>query len=198
MLAAGGERPGVYERWAALPVRLRRVLAAAACLVLLGAGGYALASRTSPDPPQPRPASPTPTAQPPPYPAQAARITFTRLRVDDRERRAFTVELRAAATSRLTVLLVGQNYEAVDLRLTSRSPVVVTPGRPRTLILEARVTNCDRVPLRARSPFLDVTLRNARARQKLSVIPGERYTRSLTHAFRTLCGPSRARTARIP
>ncbi len=202
VLAAGREGPGTRERWSALPVRLRRALATAACLALLGAGAYAVISHGPVSRPQPTPPSATPSAGPsaqrPPYPAQAARITFTRLRAGDRARREFSIELHAAATSRLTVLLVSQNYEAVDLRLASRAPVLVAPHDPQTLILEGRVTNCDRVPLRARSPFLDVTLRNERARQKLSVIPGERYTRSLTHAFRTLCGSSRAPSAHNP
>jgi hypothetical protein len=133
-----------------------------------------------------------------PYPAQAARITFDRLAVADRARRTFTIELHAAATSPLTVLDVGQGYEAVDLSLAGPPPVAVAPGRPRTLVLRAKVTNCDRVPLRARSPFLNVTLRNDRARQELSVIPGERYADALTHAFRTLCEPDGPATALEP
>jgi hypothetical protein len=169
---------------------------AAAFLRLLAAGAYALSTQAPEAQPQPQPASGSPTAKQAPYPAQAAHITFTRLRIGDRAKRTFTVELRATATSPLTVLRVGQNYEAVDLRLAGHAPAAVRPGHPRTLVLHGGVTNCDGVPLRARSPFLDVTLRNERARQKQSVIPGERYTRALTHAFRTLCGPSR--TASTP
>ncbi|MGH3325891.1 MAG: hypothetical protein ACRDOV_15920, partial [Streptomyces sp.] len=157
---------------------------------------YALTARSHEA--HPRPPAAEPAAKPVPYPAQAARITFTQLTPGDPERRTFTVELQAAAASPLEVLGVTQGYEAVDLQLAHRAPVDVAPGSPRKLILRARVTDCDDVPLRARSPFLDVTLRNTRARQDLSVIPGERYARALTHAFRTLCEPARAARSSNP
>lgn len=202
VLASGREEPGALELWSALPSRLRRTAVTAGCLALLAAGAYAVTAQTSgaqpPGPPSPSATSPSPTARPVPYPAQTARITFTRLRLGDPAKRTFTVELHAEATSPLSVLLVSQSYEAVDLRLAERTPVTVTPGEPETLILKARVTSCEDVPLRARSPFLDVTLRNERARQKVSVIPGQRYARSLTHAFRTVCGPSRSPSAPNP
>lgn len=200
-LSSGREGPGLGDLWYDLPARTRRTAAGAVCLVLLAAGGYAIAtqpfedlfpaeqeqqeqdSRTGPDS-----GLPSATARRMPYPAQTARITFDRLAVTDRTRRTFIVELHAAATSPLTVLDVDQGYEAVDLGLAGRAAVPVGPGTPRTLRLEARVTNCDRVPFRARSPFLNVTLRNDRARQELSVIPGERYADALTYVFRTLCG----------
>jgi hypothetical protein len=199
MLVSGRETTGPGDLWYRLPARTRRTAAAALCLALLGAGGYTVLNRPeatgswwqSDRQPQPPPdsAPPSATARRLPYPAQTARITFDRLAVSDRARRTFTVELRAASTAPLTVLKVDQGYEAVDLDLAGRSPVAVSPEAPRTLVLKAKVTNCDRAPLRARSPFLNVTLRNDRARQELSVIPGERYAEALTHAFRTLCGP---------
>ncbi|MCH6159693.1 hypothetical protein [Streptomyces marispadix] len=199
MIASGREALGPGELWYRLPVRSRRAAAAALCLALLAAGGYTVLTRPeatgswwqSDRQPQPPPDStkPSATARRLPYPAQTARITFDRLAVSDRARRTFTVELRAASSAPLTVLKVDQGYEAVDLDLAGSSPVAVRPESPRTLVLKARVTNCERAPLRARSPFLNVTLRNDRARQELSVIPGERYADALTHAFRTLCGP---------
>ncbi|WP_070019675.1 hypothetical protein, partial [Streptomyces nanshensis] len=200
-LASGRDAAGFAELWYGLPVRTRRAAAVAVCLVVLAGGGYALAagqltperapstSRQGPGPgPGPDTALPSAASRRMPYPAQAAHITFDRLAVSDRSRRTFTVEMHATATVPLTVLDVGQGYDAVDLRLAGRQPLTVSPDGPRTLLLKARVTNCDRVPLRARSPFLNVTLRNSRARQELSVIPGERYADALTHAFRTLCG----------
>lgn len=209
MLYSGRERAGIAERWYGLSPGTRRIAAGALGLLLLAGGGYAIATQPTAAQPQkeeqkrdrgnPRPepeeSLPSAASRRMPYPAQTARITFDRLVVADRARRTFTVQLRAAATSPLTVLKVGQGYDAVDLALAGRPPVSVVPGSPRTLFLEGRVTNCDRVPLRARSPFLNVTLRNDRARQELSVIPGERYADALTHAFRTLCERD---TTRIP
>jgi hypothetical protein len=202
VLASGREGPGAYELWSALPIRLRRTLRrtvlTGVCLAVLAGGAYAISALPEPaSEAHPRP-SPSPTVKRLAYPAQTARITFSELRIDEAEQRTFTIELRASATSALTVLGVSQGYEAVDLRLAHRPPITVGPDSPRALTLHARITNCDGVPFHARSPFLDVTLRNDRARQKLSVIPGERYTRSLTHAFRTLCGRSRTATAANP
>ncbi|WP_139140765.1 hypothetical protein [Streptomyces abyssalis] len=212
VLASGGEGPGIGELWYGLPTRARRTAVTAACLLLLGAGGYAVATqmpgsgaRTQQEQeggeeagPAPGPGTPSATHRRMPYPAQSARITFDRLAVSDRARRTFTVQLHATATSPLTVLDVGQGYEGVDLSLAGRPPVTVNPGNARTLLLEAKVTNCDGVPLRARSPFLNVTLRNDRARQELSVIPGERYADALAHAFRTLCRPDSPAAALQP
>jgi hypothetical protein len=198
VLVSGRERPGAYELWSALPARMRRTVVAGACLAVLAGGAYAISALPEPAPEaHPRP-SPSPSVKRLAYPAQTARITFSELRIGEAEQRTFTIELRASATSPLTVLGVSQGYEAVDLRLAQRPPITVGPDSPRALTLRARVTNCDGVPFHARSPFLDVTLRNDRARQKLSVIPGERYTRSLTHAFRTLCGRSDAASAANP
>lgn len=102
------------------------------CLSLLAAGAYSVNAQTSgaqpPGPASPSATSPSATAKPVPYPAQTARITFTRLRLGDPDKRTFTVELHAEATTPLNVLLVSQSYEAVDLRLAQRSPVTVTPG----------------------------------------------------------------------
>ncbi|QPP09414.1 hypothetical protein G4Z16_26740 [Streptomyces bathyalis] len=209
MLYSGRESTGIAERWYDLSPRTRRTAAGALGLLLLAGGGYAIATQppaAQPQPqqrqaeprPEPDDALPSATSRRMPYPAQTARITFDRLAVSDRARRTFSVEMHAAATAPLTVLDVDQGYEAVHLNLDEGQPVSVSPGRPRTLLLKARVTNCDRVPLRARSPFLNVTLRNDRARQELSVIPGERYADALTLAFRTLCEQDTSKSASEP
>lgn len=210
VLASGRESPGPGELWYGLTARTRRTAAAAACLLLLAAGGYAVAVQASGTPrtsqqeqgrgteqapqeaerqngPVPETALPSATHRRMPYPAQSARITFDRLTVSSGARRTFTVRLQAAATSSLTVLGVGQGYEGLDVSLAGQEPVTVRPGATRTLIVNAKVTDCEGVSFRARSPFLNVTLRNNRARQELSVIPGERYADALVHAFRTLC-----------
>jgi hypothetical protein len=198
VLYSGRERAGIAERWYGLSPATRRTAAGALGLLLVAGGGYAIATQPPAAPqqrqnkqerprPQPDDAPPPATAGRTPYPAQTAHITFDRLAVSDRARRTFTVEMHAAATSPLTVLDVDQGYEAVQLHLAGGQGVALSPSRPRTLVLKGRVTDCDRVPLRARSPFLNVTLRNDRARQELSVIPGERYADALTHAFRTVC-----------
>lgn len=219
LLASGRDAPGLGDLWYGLSARGRRTAAAAACLVLLAAGGYALTVQAPWQPARPgagqgtsqeadgqsrqtgalpETALPSAAHRPPPYPAQSARITFDRLTETDAARRAFTVRLKAAASSTVTVENVDQGYEALELGLARPQPVTVRPGATRTLLLKAKVTDCDRLPLRARSPFLNVTLRNDRARQELSVIPGERYADALAHAFRTLCPDGGSATAPRP
>lgn len=207
VLASGREGPGVRERWDALPALLRRGVLGSAALALLAAGGYAVAGQ--PGPPATPHAAPSASSEPqdtgaslhrphPQHPAQAARITFRGIELGDRRRRTFTIGLHAAATSPLRLTRVRQNYEGLRVGLASPGPVSVRPGGAKHVEVTAKITSCDRLPLRARSPFLDVTLSNEMGPFELSVIPGERYTRALTHAFRTLCGPSVADSPENP
>lgn len=183
ILDSGRDTACLSERWTALPRRTRRRLLAAATAAVLAAGtGYALAAR-------PREPEPPPVA----YPAQTTDVIYlwiTHPAPQPAPREAsFLITLRATSTSPVTVEHIAQGYEGLRLTLTPHPPVQVTPARPRTLTLLAEVTRCAGLPREARLPFLDVTLRNSRARQKLSVIPGDRYAHDLTHVFRTVCGP---------
>ncbi|WP_326691205.1 hypothetical protein OIE63_31345 [Streptomyces sp. NBC_01795] len=116
----------------------------------------------------------------------------------DEHRRTFRVELRARTDDPVLIQRVTQNYAALDMTLTPSQPVRVRPGTPRRLWLRARVLSCRDLPMAARLPFFEVTLRNARATQDLSFIPGDHYARSLTRVFRTVCGPSPRPSADTP
>jgi hypothetical protein len=160
----------------------RLVLAAALCALLASGAGYALTAR--PEPPRARAADKVP------YPAQSTRVTFVRVLDVDERRRTFRVELRADTDDPVLIQRVTQDYAALDMTLTPSQPVKVVPGTPRRLWLHARVLSCRGLPMAARLPFLQVTLRNKRASQDLSFIPADHYARALTRVFRTVCGPS--------
>ncbi|AXK35189.1 hypothetical protein DVA86_23660 [Streptomyces armeniacus] len=178
---AAHDAPGLTERWALLPRRLRHAVAAGTVVVAAVAAGsvYAVSQRPDPEP-----------APPVPYPAQITSITLRKITSDAADDRAFTISLRATTTSAspVTVERVGHGYHSIDLRLDPPPPIVVTSAKPRQLTVRARVTSCTGLPLDASMPYLDVTLRNSRAEQKLSVILGERYARGLSRQLRTLCG----------
>ncbi|MCF6521548.1 hypothetical protein [Streptomyces sp. JJ36] len=184
LLTGGGGGPRPAERWAALPPRLRRGAVVAAAAALVAAGSVYLVS-----------ARPDPVPQPPvPYPAQITTVDFVKITpgTGDEDTHAFTIELRATVDggSQVTVLDVRQGYRGLDLRLDPPPPLVVAEHRPQKLLVRAQVTSCREVSADAGMPFLDFTLRNARADQELSVIPGRRYARALARRLRTLCGPS--------
>jgi hypothetical protein len=190
VLTGADDRPRLRERWAALPRRARLV----ATLVTVAALGVATALYGwSLRPPSP----PGPPHVPVPYPAQATAFTFERLRSGDPGGRDFTVELRATVRgpAPVTVHGVTQGYAGLRVALDEGTPVRITAQRPRTLVLRAHVTSCRGIPADAGWPFLDITLRNARARQVQSVIPGERYARALGRTLRTVCEPTAARFA---
>ncbi|MGW7515627.1 hypothetical protein ACWGJ2_08530 [Streptomyces sp. NPDC054796] len=183
VLAAGDESRRLHERWEALPRRVRRTAVTALGLALLAAAtGYALAVRPGPPHAPPRARAP--------YPAQAVSVSFSRISDVSPDEGTFTIELLASTTSPVSVERVTQGYESLDLTSASPHPVEVTAYSPKKLILRARIISCRGLPIDAGMPFLEVTLRNTRAVQDFSVIPGERYAHELTRVFRTVCGPS--------
>ena len=194
ILSGGGEGPRLGERWGALSRRVRRlVLAAALCALLAAGAGYALAACTAgPGPPRAR------APHRVPYPVQSTSVTFVRVLDVDADRRTFRVELRARTDDPVLIQRVTQDYSALDMTLTPSQAVKVAPGSPSRLWLHARVLSCRGLPTAARLPFLQVTLRNARTTQDLSFIPGDHYARSLTRAFRTVCGPSSRPSVHTP
>ncbi|MGI5351646.1 hypothetical protein ACQEU8_26210 [Streptomyces sp. CA-250714] len=186
LTGGGGDGPRLSERWEALPRHVRYLIitlalslllaGAAVCLLLAGPGETAPPSRTE--------------RHKVPYPVHSTRISFVRITDVDAEKRTFRVELRAVTKDPVLVRRVTQEYEALTMKLSPARAVTVQPGQAEPVWVKARVTSCGQLPVQARLPFLDVTLRNARASQDLSFIPGDRYARALTRAFRTVCGPS--------
>ncbi|MFI0513251.1 hypothetical protein ACH3Y9_19640 [Streptomyces sp. WSLK1-5] len=68
----------------------------------------------------------------------------------------------------------------------------VRPGTTRRITVEISVSDCSGLPLNADLPFLDVTLRNARAIQHHSFIFGRAYSRDLFRLLRGACAPTPA------
>jgi hypothetical protein len=191
ILQAGGAGPRLSERWAAIPRRIRRVAGAGAAVVLLAAlGGYALAFRPGPPPPPP-----------PPWPSQSSDITYAGVvEGPDRTGRRFAFLLRAEATTSTPVTIedIRQGYEALSLSVSPRLPITLTPGQPRRITVRITVRRCSGLPLDARLPFLDVTLRNKRAGQDVSEILGAAYADDLSRALRASCASPSTPTPRTP
>lgn len=189
LLEAGDDhRPRLGERWAALPRRIRIAAVAATTTAAALAAGALLTTGTpgTPD----RPNSPMPPA---PWPIHATDITYTGLtgRADPTTR-TFAFTLRAEATSRtpVTVETVRQGYRGLRLDVTPGPPIALRAGRPQRITVTVTVRSCDGIPLDAALPFLDVTLRNARARQEISQILGTAYAQDLSRSLRHICRPT--------
>lgn len=181
VLSGGSDKPRLSERWGGFSRGVRRLIVGLVCCALLaGAAVWILrADRSAPA-----------ARHKVPYPVHSTRITFVRVFDIDAQKRSFRIELRAVTKHLVLVRRVTQQYEALTMELSPPQAVTVRPGQARRVRVTARVTSCRDLPMRARLPFLDVTLRNARASQDLSFIPGDRYARALTRVFRTVCGPA--------
>ncbi|MFJ3230383.1 Tat pathway signal sequence domain protein [Streptomyces sp. NPDC086787] len=187
--AGGGDAPGavrppgrVRARLAPLYSRHRRaVVAVFAAAALLTGGGYLYATRPrQPPPPEP------------PYPAQAVSVSFLSGRPTPAgappRSFSFAVSLTVLAGPPVTVTRVTQPYAGLALTVTPRAPFETEAGAPRKITITMHVTECGTVPKDAGLPFLQVTLRNARAMQVQSFILGPRYARHLSEAVQVACG----------
>ncbi|GAB2838788.1 hypothetical protein GCM10027074_01440 [Streptomyces deserti] len=158
----------------------RAVLGTATAAAVLAGGGYLYATR-----PQ------EPPAPPPPYPSQVVTISYLSARSTPRDAPARSFSFDAAVTVAsgppITVTRIDQPY--AGLRVTSRPPAPfrTTTGNPRKITITVQVTECGKVPGDAGLPFLDVTLRNARAIQVHSFILGPRYAQHLSKALQVAC-----------
>jgi hypothetical protein len=169
--------------WYARHRRITLVLLAAA--VLLAGGGYLRATRPH-EPPRPR----RPRAQVP-YPVQAADVTY----LDGRPAPAhapprsfsFAVLLSVTSGPPVTVTRVTQPYAGLSLTTEPQVPFQTKAGSARKITITMHVTKCGKAPRNADLPFLDVTLRNARAIQEQSFILGRRYAQHLSQALEVAC-----------
>ncbi|MET9061982.1 Tat pathway signal sequence domain protein [Streptomyces antibioticus] len=160
----------------------RPVLAGAAAAVLLAGGGYLYATR---------PHAPQQAAPAAPFPSQVVDVTYlgghavppgTRPRTF-----AFEVLIGVESGPPVTVTRVSQPYAALSLTSAPRAPFRTESGSARTIVITLHVTECGNVPENAGLPFLDVTLRNARAIQVHSFILGRRYAQDLSQALQVAC-----------
>ncbi|KOX00084.1 hypothetical protein [Streptomyces sp. NRRL B-3648] len=164
----------------------RIVIALAAAAVLLGGGGYLYATR----PQQPPPHPPRGPAQAP-YPAQVVDVTYLDARTPPPgappRSFGFAVLMSVASGPPVTVTRVGQPYAGLALTTEPPAPLRIRAHTARKITITMHVTECEKAPRDAGLPFLDVTLRNTRAIQTQSFIPGPRYAQDLSHALEVAC-----------
>jgi hypothetical protein len=104
--------------------------------------------------------------------------------------RSFTFEVALSVQSGppVTVTRLSQPYAGLSLTSEPRVPFRTSAGAARKVTITMHVTDCEKAPENAGLPFLDVTLRNARAIEAHSYIPGSRYAHDLSEALQTACG----------
>ncbi|MEX1653827.1 hypothetical protein ABZ960_11675 [Streptomyces pseudovenezuelae] len=193
----GTDGPRLTDRWSArwrgLPPRTRRATLATTAIALLAAGVLlprTLSGDQRPEPedtPVPWPANvtawrylgPAGLPEPPGTRPTSGRFRFA---VDVRSGPPVTLQVTGAAFTGLTAHALPDAF-------------TVHPGTTRRVTVEISVSDCSVLPQNADLPFLDVTLRNARAIQHHSFIFGQAYSRDL---FRLLQGACAATPAPQP
>ena len=160
----------------------RAALVTLATAALLAGGAFLYATR-----PQEREQA-TPR---PPFPAQVVDVTYLGGRTvppgAPPHTLAFEVLLSVGSGPPVTVTHLSQPYAGVSLTSAPRAPFRTEAGAARTIVITMRVTECGKVPENAGLPFIDVTLRNARAIQVQSFILGPRYAKDLSQSLRVAC-----------
>ncbi|MER6166859.1 Tat pathway signal sequence domain protein [Streptomyces violaceorubidus] len=166
----------------------RTVLASGAVLVVLAGGGYLYASRS-----QPRP------APPPPYPSQAIDLVYVTPATGSPATAtgspataaggfSFTVLLSVRSGPPVTVTRLTQPYDGLSMTSSPAAPFQTKSHSARKITVTLRVTECEKAPRNPGLPFLDVTLRNARAIEAHSFILGARYAQDLSRELEVACG----------
>ncbi|WP_267715643.1 Tat pathway signal sequence domain protein [Streptomyces sp. CoH17] len=159
----------------------RAVLVCGAALLALAGGGYLYASRPQPSPPPP-----------PPYPSQAIDLVYGAPATGSPQPAAgaftFVVLLSVRSGPPVTVTRLTQPYDGLSVTTSPAAPFQTNSHSARKIIVTLRVTECEKAPRNPGLPFLDVTLRNARAIEAHSFILGTRYARDLSRALEAACG----------
>ncbi|MEU2419946.1 Tat pathway signal sequence domain protein [Streptomyces sp. NPDC007851] len=165
------------------PARRRAALLLGTVAVLLAGGGYLVATRPH-RPPRPEV----------PYPAQTVAFSFVGGRGTPASAppRSFSFAVRMTVMDGppVTVPRMTQPYAGLTLTESPPAPFRTKAGSPREITITMHVTDCVTVPKDAGLPFLDVTLRNARAIQVQSFILGSRYAQHLSRALKVACSNS--------
>lgn len=163
--------------------RRHRRTAAATLLALAVLAGGALLHFTRPRP------------EPPPesrFPSQTTSFRYLYMQVRDTGARSpefeFTIQALTESDAPVAVLGISQPYAGLSLTSRPATPLRVNGGGSRKIAVTVRVTECGRAPRNAGLPFLDVTLRNTRAKEAHSYILGARYARDLSTALEVACG----------
>lgn len=158
----------------------RAALASLTAAGVLAGAGYLYATRPE------RPAS-----APPPYPSRVTALIYLnpQVRTPQTEKRSFRFDALISVESGppVTVIRISQPYAGLSVISTPPTPFRTKAGSPRKITITLRVTECGKVPQSAGLPFLDVTLRNARAIQTHSFILGARYAQDLSGVLQVAC-----------
>lgn len=175
---APGLRRASLPQWSR---RRRRTTAGALLTVAVLAGGTSLyLTRPRPEPP------PEPS-----FPSQVTAFAYLDMQVRGSQETLrtfeFTIQAFMESGPPVTVLHISQPYAGLSLTSTPTVPFGVKSGSPRKITATAEVTDCGKVPRNAGLPFLDVTLRNARAKEVHSFILGARYAQDLSQALQVAC-----------
>ncbi|MEQ8144408.1 Tat pathway signal sequence domain protein [Streptomyces sp. OP7] len=176
--AAPGPRRAILPQWSP---RRRRTAAGTLVTVAVLAGGASLyLTRPRPEPPPE-----------PPFPSQVTAFAYLDMQVRGLRGTArtfeFTVQAFVESGPPVTVLHISQPYGGLSLTSAPAVPFGVKSGSPRKITVTAEVTECGKVPRNAGLPFLDVTLRNTRAKEVHSFILGARYAQDLSRALQVAC-----------
>ncbi|MET8895410.1 Tat pathway signal sequence domain protein [Streptomyces albogriseolus] len=161
--------------------RHRRTTAATLLAVAVLAGGALLyLTRPRPEPaPEPR------------FPSQTTSFRYLYMQVRDAGTTSaefeFTMQAFTESDAPVTVLGISQPYAGLSLTSRPATPLRVNGGGSRKIAVTVQVTECGKVPRNAGLPFLDVTLRNTRAKEAHSYILGARYARDLSTALEVAC-----------
>ncbi|KFG76060.1 hypothetical protein [Streptomyces mutabilis] len=158
----------------------RAVLGSAAAIAVLAGSGYLYAGRPrQPPPPQP------------PYPVQVVDLVYLDAVPGPGGAEpgafSFAVLLSVRSGRPVTVTRLAQPYDGLAMTSSPAAPFQTKSHSARKIIVTLRVTECERAPRNLGLPFLNVTLRNARAIQAHSFILGSRYARDLSEALQAAC-----------
>ncbi|MEW2562784.1 hypothetical protein [Streptomyces griseorubiginosus] len=187
----GGDGPRWADRWSAwwggLPPRARGALAATAA-ALLAAGVLLPRALTDDSPPEP-------PATPMPWPANVtawrylgpAGLPGTDGTRPTSGRFRFAVDVTAGPP--VTLQVTGAAFPGLTAHALPHA-FTVHAGTTRRVTVEIAVSDCSGLPRNADLPFLDVTLRNARAIQHHSFIFGRAYSEDLFALLRGACTPT--------
>ncbi|MFI1417972.1 Tat pathway signal sequence domain protein [Streptomyces sp. NPDC020731] len=128
----------------------------------------------------------------PPYPSQVTAVVYLNPQTTGAKTAsrsfAFDVEVTTESGPPVTVTRISQPYAGLSVTSSPRTPFRTKTGSPRKITITTQVTECGKVPQNAGLPFLDVTLRNTRAKEVHSFILGPRYARDLSRALQVACG----------
>ncbi|WP_420856448.1 hypothetical protein [Streptomyces mangrovisoli] len=99
----------------------------------------------------------------------------------------FAMRLSVSHGPPVTVTRIGQPSAGITMSSTPAPPFRTKAGSVRKIVITMHVTDCGKVPKNAGLPFVDVTLRNTRAMEEHSFIPGSRYAHDLSTALQVAC-----------